>query len=196
MVQSFKKGVKADKSSRTLQHKLDSFLLAYQSAPHAITELSPAQLLLGRNVKTRLDLIKLDVNKKLLQSNNSTLKSFDQNQNVWVHNYRRSPKWVQSTVTERTGPVLYKVKVKDQTWKCHIEQLRDSNLCPGEMESIEDCAVSEEVEHGMLPVVAETEWKDAPLLAAMPVRVSPSGATRSPTGSETRVDNHPCWSCG
>ncbi|PFX22695.1 Retrovirus-related Pol polyprotein [Stylophora pistillata] len=90
LVQSFKKGVKADKSSRTLQHKLDRFLLAYRSAPHATTELSPAQLLLGRNVKTRLDLIKPDVtrkvNKKLLQSNDRTLKSFDQNQNVWVRN--------------------------------------------------------------------------------------------------------------
>ena len=40
LVQSFKKGVKADKSSRTLQHKLDRFLLAYQSAPHAVSELN------------------------------------------------------------------------------------------------------------------------------------------------------------
>ena len=46
LVQSFKKGVKADKSGRTLQQKLDRFLLAYQSAPHATTGLSPAQLLL------------------------------------------------------------------------------------------------------------------------------------------------------
>ena len=76
LAQSFKKGVKADKFSRTLQHKLDRFVLAYRSVPHAVTELSPAQLLLGRNVKTRLKLIKPDVsrevNKKLLQSNNRT----------------------------------------------------------------------------------------------------------------------------
>ena len=79
------------------------------------------------------------------------------------------PKWVRGTVTERTGPVLYKVKVKDQTWKRHVEQLQDSNLCPREMESIDDCAVPEEVEHGMQPVVTETEWKDVPPLAATPV---------------------------
>ena len=92
LVQSFKKAVKADKSGRTLQHKLDRFLLAYRSVPHATTDLSPAQLLLGRNVTTRLDLIKPDiqreVNKKLLQPNNSTLKSFDHSQNVWVRNYQ------------------------------------------------------------------------------------------------------------
>ena len=60
-VTSFKKGVQADKSNRTLQYKLNRFLLAYRSAPHAVTELSPAQLLLGRNVKTRLDLIKSNI---------------------------------------------------------------------------------------------------------------------------------------
>ena len=171
LVQSFKKGVKADKSSRTLQHKLDRFLLAYRSAPHVTTELSPAQLLLGRNVKTRLDLIKpnvtSEVNKKLLQSNNSTLRAFDHNQNVSVRNYRRGPKWVRGTVIERTGPVLYRVKVNDQTWKRHVEQLRDSNLCPPEMETTDDCAVPDEIEQGM-PVVMETEWKDVPPQAAMP----------------------------
>ena len=153
--------------------------------PHAINELSPVQLLLGRNVKTRLDLIKPDVtrevNKKLLQSNNRTCKSFDQNQNVWVRNYRRGPKWVRGTVIEQTGPVLYKVKVNDPTWKRHVEQLRDSNPCPPEMEVIDDCTVPEEVEHGMPPVVTETEWKDASLHWG----VFPSTAARSPTGSET-----------
>ena len=76
---------------------------------------------------------------------------------------------MRGTVTERTGPVLYKVKVKDQTWKRHFEQLRNSNLCPREMETIDDCAVPEEVEHGILPVVKGTEWKGMPPLAATPI---------------------------
>ena len=165
LVQSFMKGVKADKSGRTLHHRLDRFLLAYQSAPHATTSLSPAQLLLGRNVKTRLDLIKPDVtrevNKKLLQSNSSSLKSFVNNQDVWVRNYRRGPKRVRGTVIERTGPVLYRVKVNDQTWKRRVEQLRDSYLCPPVREVTDDCTVPEEEDHGM-PAVGETEWKDGP----------------------------------
>ena len=164
-MQSFKKGVKADKSGRTLQHKLDRFLLAYPSAPHVTTSLSPAQLLLGRNFKTRLDLIKpevtREVNKKLLHYNSSSLKFFVHNQNVWVHNYRRGPKWVSGTVIERTGPVLYRVKVNDQSWKRHVDQLRDSYLCPPAREATDECTVPEEVEHGM-PAVGETEWKDGP----------------------------------
>ncbi|XP_022808195.1 uncharacterized protein K02A2.6-like [Stylophora pistillata] len=190
LVQSFKKGVKADKSSRTLHHKLDRFLLAYLSAPHATTELSPAQLLLGRNVETRLDLIKPDVtreiNKTLLQSYDCTLKSFDQNQNVWVHNYRIVPKWVRGTVVEQTGPVLYKVKVNDQTWKRHVEQLRDSNLCPPDVETIDDCAVPEEVENVTPPGVTETERKDAP-----PLAVTPIGEFSSPEQQGHQLDPKP-----
>jgi len=134
-----------------LQHKLDRFLLASRLAPHAATEFSPTQLLLGRNVKTRLDLIKpnvtREVNKKLLRSDNSTLKSSDRNQNVWVRSYRRGPNWMRGTVIERMGSVLYRVKVNDQTWKRYVEQLRDSTLCPPEMETTDDCAVPEEVGH-------------------------------------------------
>ena len=119
LVQSFKKGITADKSWRAFQQTFDRFLLTYRSVPHATTALSPAQLLLGRNIRTRLDLIKPDVtrgvDKKLLQSNNSTLKFFVNDQHVWVRNYRRGPNWVRGTVIERTGPVLYRVKVNDQT---------------------------------------------------------------------------------
>ena len=134
LVQSFKKGIKADKSGRTFQHKLHRLLLAYRSASHATTALSPAQLLLGRNVRTRLDLFKPDVtrgvDKRLLQSNKSTLKFFVNDQYVWVYNYRRGPNWVRGTVIERTGPVLFRVKVNDQTWRRYVEQLRNSYLTP------------------------------------------------------------------
>ena len=110
LVQNFKKSVKADKSGRSLQHKLDRFLLSYCTSPHTTTEVSPAQLLLGLNVKTSLDLTKPDVrrevDKKLLQSYNSTLRSFKLNQSLWAHNYRIGPRWVHATVMKRTGPVL------------------------------------------------------------------------------------------
>ena len=67
------------------------------------------------------------------------------------------------------------VKVNDQTWKRHVEQLRHSTLSSPEMETIDDCAVPEEVQHGMPLVVMETEWKNLPPLAATPIgEFSPS----------------------
>ena len=167
LVQSFKRGIKANKSGRTFQHKLHRLLLTYRSAPHATTALSPAQLLLGRNVRTRLDLIKPDdtrgVDKKLLQSNNSTLKFFVNDQHVWVCNYRRGPNWVRGTVIERTGPVLFRVKVNDQTWRRHVEQLRDSYLTPAIEETAGDRVVPGRGGEGhVMPAVSEAKQKDTP----------------------------------
>ena len=83
------------------------------------------------------------VDKKLLQSNNSTLKIFVNDQHVWVRNYRRGPNWVRGTVIERKGPVLYRVKVNDQTWRRRVKQLRDSYLTPAKEETTGDCVVPE-----------------------------------------------------
>ena len=79
-VQNFKHAVKADQTLRELQYKLDRFLMAYWTAPHAITGESPVQLLLRRNLKTRLDLLKLNlkqgVDQKLLADVNKPIKHF------------------------------------------------------------------------------------------------------------------------
>ena len=63
MVQSFQNAVKADSSERSIQHKLDRFLFAYRTAPHATTGHSRVQLLFGRNLKSRLDLLKPNINR-------------------------------------------------------------------------------------------------------------------------------------
>ena len=62
---------------------------------------------------------------------------------MWVRNYHRGPNWVRSTVIQRTGPVLCRVKVNDQTWRRRVEQLRDSYLTPAKEETTGDCVVPE-----------------------------------------------------
>ena len=42
---------------------------------------------------------------------------------------------------------MYRVKVDDQTWKSHVEQLRVATFA--------------HLQHG-IPAVGETEWKDGP----------------------------------
>ena len=133
LVQSFKHAVKADKSNRTLEHKIDRFLLAYRTAPHATTGISPAQLIFQRNPRTRLDLIKpdlkRDVDSKLLVDESRKFTQFPEGERVWIRNYRNGPKWVRGTVLEQTGPVLYKVQTQDKVWKRHMDQLRCDRSC-------------------------------------------------------------------
>ena len=71
LAQSFKNGIKADQTDRPLQHKLDRVLLAYHITAHASTRIALAQILFGRNLRSRLDLLKPNVkrhvDRKLLQ---------------------------------------------------------------------------------------------------------------------------------
>ena len=48
----------------------------------------------------------------------------------------------------------------DQTWKCHVEQLWDSYLCPPVREVTDECTVPEEEEQHGTPAIGETEGKD------------------------------------
>ena len=156
-----------DKSGRTFQHKLHRLLLTYRSASHATTALSPAQLLLGRNVRTRLDLFKPDVtrgvDKRLLQSNNSTLKFFVNDQYVWVCNYRRGPNWVRGTVIERTGPLLFRVKVNDQTHQAPRGAAAEQLPYPSHRGTACDRVVLGRGGEGhVMPAVSEAKQKDTP----------------------------------
>ena len=130
MVQSFKNAVKADRSDRSIQHKLDRFLFAYRTAPHATTGHSPAQLLFGRNLKSRLDLLKPNIKRvvdgRLLKNEKGTVVSFQNGEMVMVRHYHRGPKWLKGEVLERIGPVLYMVLVDGATWRRHVDQMRRS----------------------------------------------------------------------
>ena len=58
-VQSFKNSMKAMKeNAKDLNQKLSNFLLMYRNTPHTTTNESPAKLFLGRELRTRLSLLK------------------------------------------------------------------------------------------------------------------------------------------
>jgi len=54
-VRSFKEGMKKGKGA--IQVRFDKWLLAYRTAPHSVTGISPASRFLERTLKTRLDLL-------------------------------------------------------------------------------------------------------------------------------------------
>ena len=94
-------------------------------------------LLLGRPLRTRLDLLDPSSEARVLdQQTNQVLNhsgrniEFEEGDKVLVRDYsRNNEKWTQATVTERTGPVSYKVlDTNTKELKRHCDQmLRDSN---------------------------------------------------------------------
>ncbi|XP_062521274.1 uncharacterized protein K02A2.6-like [Corticium candelabrum] len=134
LVRTFKR---ADHTEITTQHKLDKFLFAYRTAPHATTELSLAELMFGRNLRTKLDLtrpdVKTTVDDKTLKNESKPLRSFQARQSIMARNYRQGPKWLPGTVIERTGPVSYTILVNESVHRQHTDQLRSGyNTVVGE----------------------------------------------------------------
>ena len=131
LVRSFKQALKADKSDVSPQTKLNRFLLAYRPAPHATTTHSPAQLMFGRNLRTRIDFVKPDIRRtveeKLMQNVSVPYRSFETGQSVMVRNYHPGPKWVPGEILRQTGPVSYEVATSTSTgdllWRRHADQL-------------------------------------------------------------------------
>ena len=198
-VQSFKSALKADQSDRTMQHKLDRFLLAYRTAPHATTEVSPAQLLFGRNLKTRLDLLlpnlKRKVDGKLLQNENKHLTVLSEGQKVWIRNYRSGPKWVSGTVLQPQGPLMYEVQTSNhQTWKRHVEQLRTretSDPSPSTEEteeaSMNECPISTKDSEPPHVTTEESLSGDSPEPPQVPSAIAAPKTTRSGRTVKTPV---------
>ncbi|KAF7686487.1 hypothetical protein C0J45_22906 [Silurus meridionalis] len=127
-VQTFKKAINAmDNDTISLQHKIDNFLFMYRNATHSTTGQTPAMMFLKRNLRSRLDLIKPDVrrdveNKQFVHMNDRQARNFQVGQAVLARDYRLE-KWQPGTITTRTGPLMYTVKVGDNTWRRHADQL-------------------------------------------------------------------------
>ena len=122
LVQSFKKSLRVSElDGRTVSHRLLSFLFTYQTTPHASTNTTPRELFLKRPLRTHLDLLHPNVKTAVCLSQAKQKdqhdchvkeRAFNVEQGVLAKNFRSE------TITQRLGPVMYLVKVKnDVTWK-------------------------------------------------------------------------------
>ena len=128
-VRIFKTAMKTmSKEPGTLNQKLAKFLLLYRSTPHTLTQVSPAELFLGRRVRTRFDIKRPNLGNAIQKKSTperSIVRLFQEGDKVWVKDYRKSTEnWVDAIVVDQLGPVTYQVKVDDLIWKRHVDQIR------------------------------------------------------------------------
>ena len=137
-VQSFKQAIKAGERRGTpVQQSLAEFLLTYRVTPHATTNASPSQLFMGRQIRTRLDLLHPNgratvrdrqAKQKQHHDIHSRDRVFHEGQHVFVRNFREGPKWKQGVIVERCGPLTYLVQAdgSESVWKRHVDHLKTS----------------------------------------------------------------------
>ena len=107
-------------------------MFRYRNTPNSTTGQTPAELMLKRRPRTRLDLLRPDfdsktsnkqADQKLKHDQHSKEREFLIGEPVLVENFRGEPKWLKATIKERTGPISYKTLVGEEIWRRHADQI-------------------------------------------------------------------------
>ncbi|KAJ8671119.1 hypothetical protein QAD02_002378 [Eretmocerus hayati] len=117
-------------SKESLQHDLNVFLKQYRKAPHATTGQSPPQLFLGRNIRTRIDLVRHEsVHSRISEEQRigftPSYHSLETGQHVYILSGNpRLDKWIPGIVVMKNGDLHYQINYQGIIVKRHIDQIR------------------------------------------------------------------------
>ena len=144
MVQTFKKSLKKSASTADIQLVIDKFVFNYRLTPHSTTGVSPAELMFGRRLRSRLDLlwpsesVSAKVHERQQAQKNFHCKDprkvqLSPDSTVMIRNYtNRGPKWIPSVITEQTGPLSYRCSSASGIVKRHQDQILSRIQLPNE----------------------------------------------------------------
>lgn len=113
-------------SEGPLEARLARFLINYRRTPQ-ISGHSPSELMFGRPIRTKLDLIHPRKNSaQLINSAAHTplLRQFQVKDSVFARNFRRGEKWEKGQVTKHIGNAMYEIQTKDGLVRKHANQIR------------------------------------------------------------------------
>ena len=128
MVRVLKESLKKVKQG-DIDTRLCRLLFRYRITPHTLTGQSPAELLLGRRVRSALSQLKpdlQDVVKKRQEkvAKNGRLRTFEIGEDVLVTNFRGEGRWLPGVVVEIKGATNYEVLLGDgRNVHRHVDQM-------------------------------------------------------------------------
>ncbi|CAH8629503.1 unnamed protein product [Schistosoma haematobium] len=138
-VDTFKRALLKAKGEGKIEEILDDFLLVYRTTPNPSTpnQMSPAEIMFGRKVRTALDAMKpqqIDIGKRNRKMENqfdrhhgAKRRIFQRNQKVYVRDFRYSPpQWTSGRILKRQGNVMYVVEVEGQKWTRHVNHILEN----------------------------------------------------------------------
>ena len=128
-VQVFKQGMKKV-SSGTIWDRISKFLFQYRITPHTTTGLPPCEMLMGRKLRSRLDLLKPDVQARVIskqakQKSNRDKhckpRTFVEGERVYAKNFGQGNRWLPGLIVSSKGPVSFEIELQNGK-KCHRHQ--------------------------------------------------------------------------
>ncbi len=118
-VQIVKKGLRKINQG-DIYVRLSRILFSYRTAPQTTTGISPAELLLGRRLRSRLDLLIPSIEREVVgkqikqkrgHDKNARVRLFHRGDKVYAHNVIGQMKWSQGEVVESIGLNMYRVRL-------------------------------------------------------------------------------------
>ena len=136
-VQSFKEHLKRFRDG-SLEEKLAKFLAWYRLTPHSTTGVPPAELLMGRRPRSKLDLLKPSLSdtvrskvqrQKEHHDARSRARSFKVHDPVYVKDFPDQKVWIPGNIVEAKGPLSYHVELNDgRVVRRHIDAIRSRSI--------------------------------------------------------------------
>ena len=133
-VQTVKRGVK--RLTGTLEVRLARFLFKYRVTPQTTTGIAPAELLMGRRLRTHLDLLypttkeKVQRRQREQKGREGTRRvTFQPGDRVMGRNFSAGASWLPGTILECEGEVAVKIKLDDgRIWRRHVDHVRNTEV--------------------------------------------------------------------
>ena len=132
-VQTLKRALKVSKHEGRI-HRVAQFLLNYRNARHATTEVTPAILMVGRDLRSRLHLLRPDLRGTVLKvatrqamtRSAAAERVFYPGKKVSVRDYRLGQvRWQSAVVEEKVGTKTYVVlSARGERWRRHSDQIK------------------------------------------------------------------------
>ncbi|UYV60111.1 K02A2.6-like [Cordylochernes scorpioides] len=131
-VQTIKTGLKKVQQG-SISQRLAEILLGYRRTPIASIGKSPSEMMFGRNIRSRLDLI-------LPNPGKSEEPGFKVGESVWYRTYKSELKWDQASIQNTTGNRLVTLQTARGQARRHWDQVRRSHIPDKRGEATEDHA--------------------------------------------------------
>lgn len=156
-VKTVKQGI-SKMTEGTLQDKLSRFLFNYHLMPHTTTDRALAELMMGRQIWSRLELVKpqlkhhvqeKQLKQKETHDKHAKVRSFKEGEEVFAKNYTGAGnRWLSGKVVQVTGPVSAAIELDDGTKvRKHFDQLRKRTTgLPIEQEQAGSAALEQSAE--------------------------------------------------
>ena len=181
-VEVFKQGMRKE-SNGTIGDRIARFLFQYRITPHTTTGLPPCEMLMGRKLRSRLDLLKPDaqlqarvLNKQARQKSDRDKRckprTFTEGESVFAKNFRPGEKWLRGRILRKLCPVSFLIQLQNgQKCRRHQDQLR--HRAASEQPSDKDTMVVEDID----PEIDSTDAPERDEVPTDPPEANDSGGT-------------------